>query len=129
MPPLGLSPMRLNSMLGDESDEPYRLNTRTIYRGREGNWFRANAAWQAAFRTVVHGERLRLLDRACPRGRRDTGGACERSKIAHHDLTRYRAASAGSWASGPRQCIWGQSCRLKTDTPLMSRRSTVISPL
>ena len=36
------------------SDGPYRLNTKAIYRGREGNWFRANAAWQAAFRNVVH---------------------------------------------------------------------------
>lgn len=41
--------------LPGKSDVPYRLNTRAIYRGREGNWFRANAAWQAAFRTVVHG--------------------------------------------------------------------------
>src|SRR5258705_5260768 len=41
--------------LPGKSDEPYRLNTKAIYRGREGNWFRANAAWQAAFRNVVHG--------------------------------------------------------------------------
>jgi hypothetical protein len=41
--------------LPGKSDEPYRLNTRAIYRGREGNWFRASAAWQAAFRNVVHG--------------------------------------------------------------------------
>ena len=41
--------------LPGKSDELYRLNTRAIYRGREGNWFRANAAWQAAFRNVVHG--------------------------------------------------------------------------
>jgi hypothetical protein len=40
--------------LPGKSDGPYRLNTKAIYRGREGNWFRANAAWQAAFRTVVH---------------------------------------------------------------------------
>jgi len=39
--------------LPGKSDEPYRLNTKAIYRGREGNWFRANAAWQAAFRNVV----------------------------------------------------------------------------
>jgi len=38
-----------------KSDEPYRLNTTAVYRGREGNWFRANAAWQAAFRNIVHG--------------------------------------------------------------------------
>ena len=38
-----------------KSDEPYRLNTKAIYRGREGNWFRANAAWQATFRNFVHG--------------------------------------------------------------------------
>lgn len=41
--------------LPGKSDEPYRLNTRAIYRGREGNWFRANPAWEAAFRNVVHG--------------------------------------------------------------------------
>ena len=41
--------------LPGKSDEPYRLNTTAIYRGREGNWFRANSAWQAAFRKVVHG--------------------------------------------------------------------------
>lgn len=39
--------------LPGRSDEPYRLNTRAIYRGREGNWFRANAAWQAAFSDVA----------------------------------------------------------------------------
>lgn len=41
--------------LPGKADEPYRLNTKAIYRGREGNWFRANAAWQAAFRNFVHG--------------------------------------------------------------------------
>ena len=41
--------------LPGKSDEPYRLNTKAIYRGCEGNWFRANAAWEAAFRNVVHG--------------------------------------------------------------------------
>jgi len=39
--------------LPGQSDEPYRLNTKAIHRGREGHWFRANAAWQAAFRNVV----------------------------------------------------------------------------
>jgi hypothetical protein len=39
--------------LPGKSDEPYRLNTKAIYRGSEGNWFRANAAWQTAFRNVV----------------------------------------------------------------------------
>jgi len=39
--------------LPGQSDTSYRLNTRAIYRGREGNWFRANAAWQTAFRHVV----------------------------------------------------------------------------
>lgn len=39
--------------LPGKSDEPYRLNTRAIYRECEGHWFRANAAWQAAFRNVV----------------------------------------------------------------------------
>jgi hypothetical protein len=41
--------------LPGKSDEPYRLNTRAIHRGREGTWFRANAAWQTAFRSVVRG--------------------------------------------------------------------------
>ncbi len=41
--------------LPGKSDGPYRLNTKAIYRGREGNWFRATAAWQTAFRNVVHG--------------------------------------------------------------------------
>jgi hypothetical protein len=40
--------------LPGKSDERFRLNTRAIYRGREGHWFRATAAWQSAFRTVVH---------------------------------------------------------------------------
>jgi hypothetical protein len=39
--------------LPGRSDEPYRLNTKAIYRGREGNWFRANAAWQTVFRNIV----------------------------------------------------------------------------
>lgn len=39
--------------LPGKSEEHYSLNTRTIYRGREGNWFKASAAWQAAFRNVV----------------------------------------------------------------------------
>ena len=41
--------------LPGSSDEPYRLNTKAIYRGCEGNWFRANAAWQTAFRNIVRG--------------------------------------------------------------------------
>ena len=41
--------------LPGRSDEPYRLNTKAIHRGREGNWFRANAAWQTTFRTFVRG--------------------------------------------------------------------------
>jgi hypothetical protein len=40
--------------LPGKADEPYRLNTKAIYRGREGNWFRANATWQSAFKNVVH---------------------------------------------------------------------------
>ena len=40
--------------LPGKSDEFYRLNTKAIYRGREGNWFRASAAWQTAFGKVVH---------------------------------------------------------------------------
>jgi len=34
--------------LPGKTDEPYRLNTKAIYRGCEGNWFRATAAWQDA---------------------------------------------------------------------------------
>ena len=41
--------------LPGKTDERYRLNTKAIYRGREGNWFRASAAWQSAFRKVVYG--------------------------------------------------------------------------
>jgi hypothetical protein len=41
--------------LPGKADEPYRLNTKAIYRAREGNCFRATAAWQRAFRNVVHG--------------------------------------------------------------------------
>lgn len=37
--------------LPGKSDESYRLNTKAIYRGHEGGWFRANAAWQTAFRS------------------------------------------------------------------------------
>jgi hypothetical protein len=43
--------------LPGKADEPYRLNTKAIYRGREGNWFRATATWQSAFRNVVFGSR------------------------------------------------------------------------
>jgi len=43
--------------LPGRSDAHYGLNTRAIYRGREGRWFRASAAWQAAFRDVVHDRR------------------------------------------------------------------------
>jgi hypothetical protein len=41
--------------LPGKSDKSYGLNTSSIFRGCEGNWFRANAAWQTAFRNVVHG--------------------------------------------------------------------------
>ena len=37
--------------LPGKADDPYRLNTKAIYRGREGNWFRPTAAWQSAFKT------------------------------------------------------------------------------
>jgi hypothetical protein len=36
--------------LPGKADEWYRLNTTAIYRGREGKWFRATAAWQNAVR-------------------------------------------------------------------------------
>ncbi len=40
--------------LPGKADDAYRLNTKAIYRGREGNWFRATSAWQSAFRNIVH---------------------------------------------------------------------------
>jgi hypothetical protein len=39
--------------LPGKMDEPYRLNTQAIYRGCEGHWFRATAAWQSAFTSIV----------------------------------------------------------------------------
>jgi hypothetical protein len=41
--------------LPGKSDKSYSLNTSSILRGCEGNWFRANAAWQTAFRNAIHG--------------------------------------------------------------------------
>ena len=38
--------------LPGKADEPYRLNTKAIYREREGHWFRATGQWQSAFRNV-----------------------------------------------------------------------------
>jgi hypothetical protein len=39
--------------LPGKADAAYPLNTKSIYRGREGNWFRATAAWQSAFGRIV----------------------------------------------------------------------------
>ena len=39
--------------LPGKGDEPYQLNTRAIFRGREGNWFRATAAWQKAVDPLI----------------------------------------------------------------------------
>jgi hypothetical protein len=39
--------------LPGNSDESYKLNSSTILRGREGQWFRANVAWQKAFASVA----------------------------------------------------------------------------
>ena len=39
--------------LPGKADAPYRLNTKSIYRGREGHWFRATVQWQQVFRDVV----------------------------------------------------------------------------
>lgn len=39
--------------LPGKADEWYRLNTKAIFRGREGNWFRATAAWQSAVKQVI----------------------------------------------------------------------------
>jgi hypothetical protein len=41
--------------LPGKSDTWYSLNTSSLLRGCEGNWFRANAAWQTAFGNAVHG--------------------------------------------------------------------------
>lgn len=39
--------------LPGKADEPYRLNTKAIYRGREGHWFRATVEWQRAFGNAI----------------------------------------------------------------------------
>jgi hypothetical protein len=39
--------------LPGKTDEHFRLNARTIHRRREGNWFRATAAWENVFGRFV----------------------------------------------------------------------------
>lgn len=39
--------------LPGKADEWYRLNTKAIFRGREGKWFRATAAWQTAVDQII----------------------------------------------------------------------------
>jgi hypothetical protein len=39
--------------LPGRGDEWYGLNTRSIYRGREGRWFRANRDWQRTVRPLI----------------------------------------------------------------------------
>lgn len=39
--------------LPGKADEWYRLNTKAIFRGREGNWFKATAAWQSAAKQIT----------------------------------------------------------------------------
>jgi hypothetical protein len=39
--------------LPGRADEWYRLNTRAIFRGVEGNWFRATSAWQRVVTSLV----------------------------------------------------------------------------
>ncbi len=39
--------------LPGRGDERYTLNTRTIFRGREGNWFRATDAWHQAAAKLI----------------------------------------------------------------------------
>jgi hypothetical protein len=39
--------------LPGKGDEPYRLNTNAIFRGREGNWFHATAAWQSTVDRLI----------------------------------------------------------------------------
>jgi hypothetical protein len=36
-----------------ESDEWYRLNVHTIFRGVEGKWFRAWGAWESVARPLI----------------------------------------------------------------------------
>ena len=43
--------------LPGRSDAHYVLNTRAIFRGREGNWFRASAAWQSVVKNVLRESR------------------------------------------------------------------------
>jgi len=43
--------------LPGKGDERYALNTRTIFRDREGQWFRASVAWDRAARSVIHQRR------------------------------------------------------------------------
>ena len=39
--------------LPGRADEWYRLNTRAIFRGVEGRWFRASAAWQQVVTPII----------------------------------------------------------------------------
>jgi hypothetical protein len=39
--------------LPGRGDDWYVLNTRSIYRGREGRWFRANSEWQHTVRPLI----------------------------------------------------------------------------
>jgi hypothetical protein len=39
--------------LPGRSDSWFRLNSRSIYRGREGNWFHATRAWQDAVTSLL----------------------------------------------------------------------------
>lgn len=45
--------------LPGKTDEWYRLNTRAIFRGVEGNWFRATSAWQRVVTPLVAQPRQR----------------------------------------------------------------------
>jgi hypothetical protein len=40
--------------LPGKGDDAYHLNAKAIYRGWEGRWFRATAAWQSAFKNVAN---------------------------------------------------------------------------
>jgi hypothetical protein len=43
------------------TDEWYRLNVRTIYRGVEGRWFRAWSAWETVARPLIAGAKDKSL--------------------------------------------------------------------
>ena len=50
--------------LPGKDDEWYRLNTRTIFHGLEGNWFRSTGEWEKFARSLI--ARARVANRRLP---------------------------------------------------------------